>query len=339
MRAVLLQRNALKKLAITGRTKTAPLFVVHHGSATALRCYGRKRPSQQEGDMRKLNYGLKQLCERHREGSHGTQDQRQRHLSGAADKLHELGFRRIQSPENLKQKHVYALVSHWQSNGLSSSTIKNRMASLRWLGKVTNNSSLVNRDNDHYGIEKRSFSTNENKALEFRPDQVSAIADQHVKFSARLQAAFGLRREEAMKFSPSYADKGDKISLKASWTKGGRARDIPVRTEEQRQLLNEARNFAGSGSMIPAHKSYVQHLKVFEKHMDLVGLGRTHGARHFYAQDRYQKLTGWDAPAVGGPKRSELSEAQRQIDYDARQEISRELGHERVSITVVYLGR
>lgn len=289
--------------------------------------------------MRKLNYDLKQLCERHREGSHGTQDQRRRHLSGAADKLHELGFRRIQSASNLRQKHVYALVSHWQANGLSASTVKNRMASLRWLGKVTNNSSLVNRDNDHYGIEKRSFSTNENKALEFRQDQVAAIADRHVQFSARMQAAFGLRREEAMKFAPSYADQGDKISLKASWTKGGRARDIPVRTEEQRELLNEVRSFAGSGSLIPAHKSYVQHLKVFEKHMDLVGLGRSHGARHFYAQERYKELTGWDAPAAGGPRRAELTASQREADQEARLEISRELGHEREQITVVYLGR
>jgi hypothetical protein len=48
--------------------------------------------------------------------------------------------------------------------------------------------------------------------------------------SLRLQAAFGLRREEAVKFQPSYADRGDRLALKASWCKGGRAREIPVRT-------------------------------------------------------------------------------------------------------------
>ena len=41
--------------------------------------------------------------------------------------------------------------------------------------------------------------------------------------SLELQRAFGLRREEAMKFQPSYADQKDHITLKASWTKGGRA--------------------------------------------------------------------------------------------------------------------
>ena len=49
--------------------------------------------------------------------------------------------------------------------------------------------------------------------------------------SLELQSAFGLRREEAIKFAPRYADKGDHLLLKASWTKGGKARTIPVRTK------------------------------------------------------------------------------------------------------------
>ena len=41
--------------------------------------------------------------------------------------------------------------------------------------------------------------------------------------SVRLQAAFGLRREEAVKFEPGKAFRSDHIALKASWTKGDRA--------------------------------------------------------------------------------------------------------------------
>jgi hypothetical protein len=52
--------------------------------------------------------------------------------------------------------------------------------------------------------------------------------------SLELQRAFGLRREEAIKFSPNYADQGDQLLLKASWTKGGKARTVPVRTQDQR---------------------------------------------------------------------------------------------------------
>ena len=64
--------------------------------------------------------------------------------------------------------------------------------------------------------------------------------------SLRLQAAFGLRREEAIKFLPGYADRGNRIALKASWTKGGRAREVPVLKAAQRRLLDEARGLVGS---------------------------------------------------------------------------------------------
>lgn len=64
-----------------------------------------------------------------------------------------------------------------------------------------------------------------------------------------------------------------------------------------------------------------------------------HGLRHAYAQARYEALTGWKAPAAGGPSTQSLTASQRLADCEARQTISRELGHERVEITKVYLGR
>ncbi len=63
-----------------------------------------------------------------------------------------------------------------------------------------------------------------------------------------------------------------------------------------------------------------------------------HGLRHAYAQKRYFELTGWECPANGGPKKSQMAENLRYIDTLARQEISQELGHTRLPITDVYLG-
>lgn len=40
--------------------------------------------------------------------------------------------------------------------------------------------------------------------------------------SLRLQAADGLRREESIKVRPDWADRGDVLRLKASWTKAGK---------------------------------------------------------------------------------------------------------------------
>ena len=289
--------------------------------------------------MRDLNFDLKKMCDQNRHGSFGTQDQRRRELNLIANKLHELGYKGIAQASRLKPKHIHALVSHWRTEELSVSTIKNRMSALRWVAKQTNNAGLVKPTNDAYGIESRVFSKNEDRSLRFEEAKLSAITDPHVRFSAELQAAFGLRREEAMKFAPAYADKGNVIQLKASWTKGGKPREIPVRTPAQRDLLDRVGSFAKGGSLIPAHKSYVQHLKTFEKQMENAGLGRTHGARHLYAQERYKEITGWECPARGGPTSRGFSEQEKLLDLEARLTVSRELGHEREQITVVYLGR
>lgn len=157
--------------------------------------------------------------------------------------------------------------------------------------------------------------------------------------SLQLQQAFGLRREESIKFQPRYADRGDQIALKGSWTKGGRERTVPITTAEQRRVLDQAHQLAGAGSLIPAHKSFIQQRNTYDGQCKAAGLSNMHGLRHRYAQDRYEVLTGWKAPAAGGPSARSLTPAQRIMDAQARQAISRELGHERTQITAVYLGR
>jgi integrase len=154
-----------------------------------------------------------------------------------------------------------------------------------------------------------------------------------------LQAEFGLRREESIKFQPGYAIRGDELHLKPSWTKGGRARTVPIRTADQRWVLEQVKNLAGKGSMIPPELTYVQQLKIYEAALQKAGISRAHGLRHTYAQRRYEELTGWKAPHAGGPKASELTPDQKAKDHAARLVVSAELGHGREEITAVYLGR
>ena len=129
------------------------------------------------------------------------------------------------------------------------------------------------------------------------------------------------------------------LHLKASWTKGGKERDIPICTEAQRELLQDAKMLAGAASLIPAEMSYRDQLNRFKAQTAQAGIDRVHGLRHQYAQARYAELRGWNAPAAGGPTSKQLSAEQKVIDRQARLTISRELGHEREQITAVYLGR
>ncbi|HOB95146.1 MAG TPA: integrase domain-containing protein [Aquabacterium sp.] len=165
------------------------------------------------------------------------------------------------------------------------------------------------------------------------------MADPYTAMSLRLQAAFGLRREESIKLRPQWADRGDSLYLKASWTKGGREREVPITTDEQRTVLADAQALAGAGSLIPAELSYRDQLNRFKAQTAKAGIDHVHGLRHAYAQARYEALTGWKAPAAGGPMSRQLSAAQKIADRAARLAISAALGHEREQITAVYLGR
>lgn len=80
--------------------------------------------------------------------------------------------------------------------------------------------------------------------------RLDAVTNPYVRMSLELQPALGLRRAESIKFQPSYADRGDKLVLKPSWTKGGRGREIPIRTEAQREVLDRAHKLAGIGASI-----------------------------------------------------------------------------------------
>ena len=287
--------------------------------------------------MKDLNYQLS-LCRDNRDGGFSTQATRSRILDLIANQLQELGFRRMQ-PRSLKPKHVDALVAQWQDQSISVGTLKNRLSALRWWAKKVNKPSIIAKDNGVYGIGKREYVANESKAQALDDKKLSGIADPFVRLSIRLQAAFGLRREESIKFNPTYAMHGDHIKLKSSWTKGGRARTVPITNAEQRRLLEDIKALAGGGALIPPHLNYVKQLHRYEKQSAKAGLSHLHGLRHGYAQRRYFELTERVCPVAGGLPSKELNPEQRALDQKARVAISSELGHAREDITAVYLGR
>jgi integrase len=295
--------------------------------------------------MDTLQWDLMQLCKRRKEGSFGAQAGRRKGLDAIARELKkELGFVNMRAT-SLKPKHVEALVRYWQEKGIEPGTIKNRMSHLRWWAEKIGNPAVVPNENAKLGIPDRKYVSDTGKQISLTQDQLDKIQDERIRVSLLLEASFGLRREEALKFQPGYALAGqepaaaERIHLKGSWAKGGRPREVPIRHEFQRDLLALARNVAAGGSLIPPDKSYVEHLRVYERVVKGAGITKPHGLRHAYAQRRYQELTGWAAPHAGGPKSKELAPEQKAQDEAARLTISAELGHGREEVSAVYLGR
>ncbi len=288
--------------------------------------------------MRDLVYQMRKLCRNAKDGSFETCKKREEILMLAANQLSgELGYIHMKV-NSLKPKHVEALVNHWKSQDLSIATLKARMSFVRWWSQKINKPNVVARSNEHYGIGKRTYLTDESKAIDVSADKINEIDDKYVNASLRLVKAFGLRKEEAIKIIPKTADRGDKLFLKASWCKGGREREVPILNDEQREALEIAKDVAGFRSLIPQELKYYQQRNRYEAITGSVGLKRLHGLRHRYAQDRYRELTGWDCPHQGGAKRKELSSHEKKIDHEARMTISRELGHNRIEIVANYIG-
>lgn len=274
-----------------------------------------------------------------KDGSFATQQARHDILMSAVGDLHQLNYANLKI-ENIKLKHVKALIEDWKIQDISNATMKNRLAHLRWLVAKLGKPNTIPRTNKELGIENRTYVDNEkNKAWELTDEHLNKISSERVRLSLKLERWFGMRKEESLKFRPSYADKADYLLMQGSWCKNGRPREIPITTDKQRRILADCHKVAGNGSMIPDQKSYAQHLSSFEKYCGRAGIRNVHGLRHKYAQVWYELETGWKCPKNGGMSSKDMTDKQKRIDFKARMKISHALGHGREQITAVYLGR
>lgn len=279
---------------------------------------------------------MKELTRRHGEGSQWTQAGRHRTLQAIGRELQAEGYQ-LRHARNLKPRHVTALLDRWKKDGIAHATIRNRLGNLRWLAEKIGKPGLLPKSNESFGLEERTpFQGLKAKPLDRA--RLATITDARIQLALRLQQAFGLRREEALKFRPSFADKGTYLALKPSWTKGGRYREIPLTDPRQRALLDEVWDLCGHGSLIPDGQTFHQFRKAYDNATLRAGLRNNHGLRHWYACWRYKALLGRLPPALGGPTCDGLGPEACRHEYFVRLQVSRELGHNRVDVTATYLG-
>lgn len=297
--------------------------------------------------MNKLAYELKLMCQRNRDGSFATQADRAQQLRKIAQQLSQLGYKNM-GVSSLKPKHVEALVQLWNTEvsaitkkPISTGTIKNRMSSMRWWAEKINKRNVIPRTNKELGIPDRCLVPKENIAFSLDSKNIETLP-LHLQLSLRIQELFGLRREESAKIIPFDALSLTHLNLSASWTKGGRERSIPIETHEQSELIADLEDYVGEHgrtSLIPSSMSYRQYLSHRQHHLSSIGIGRTHGLRHQFAQQRYLALSNGLLPRrLGGPLVREMTEYEKTTETIARLSVSSELGHSRIGITRTYLG-
>ncbi len=281
--------------------------------------------------------------------SHETQQKRSTVLYQAFTDLREMGYK-LGDVRQLKGRHVEALAKHWLSKELSSSTLQNRLSTLRtfssWIGKE----GMVERTERYFpnheaartsiNIQDKGWEAN-GVSVTQKIDDLRAL-DERVALQVELQHRFGLRVKEAVMLRPHLADKGGYLAVSIG-TKGGRDRTVPIDTPERRELIDRAKTFADrrTASTADPGKSLKQALGHYSRIVAKAGLTKaqlgvtSHGLRHAFANERYAHYSGSRSPVEGGNLRSQNWE----LDRFARLAVVEELGHSREDVSTHYLGR
>ena len=294
-------------------------------------------------------------------GSAKTTYNHKKEAAGFVKYLRSLGFW-VQEWSNVTNKHVAAVVAQWKSEGLSTATIKSYMAGVRAVCLAYGND-RIHEDNDAFGIERRVYISNQDKSVsdEAYREAVRALEqgddkNRRVGLMLRLQREFGLRLEESIKLNPFRDAEGSLLHVHVG-TKGGRPRWVPIRTETQRALLEDAK----TSGFYPSIRSGLIPKGIKEKTwrgtvyravraqgFTKGAVGTMHGLRHAYCHARYEELTGFKCPvkftAAEAYKAQALERAGpdwRNADEKARCTLREELGHGvgREDIDSQYLGR
>jgi integrase len=185
-------------------------------------------------------------------------------------------------------------------------------------------------------------------------EQVKQIVDvlcrQHQLRAAAivlLARATGMRLREAILADlprlSREADACGKINIQDG-TKGGRTGASAPRCIAVNEHVQNALEFAqqvspgSSRNLIAPHESYLDVLqKIIRPARDILhahNLKGFHELRAAYACERYEQITQHRAPINGG----HCCQVDRDLDREARRQISYELGHGRIDVVAAYIG-
>ena len=255
---------------------------------------------------------------------------------------------KLRSVNELTSRQFLSVMRNWESKGMASSSLATYFSVLKrfysWVGVKLPFASVheVLKDPERG---KRSMSATKSLAWSTNGVDFKSVLqkvhdeDSLVALQLEMVAAFGLRVAESCAMRPIECDRGNHLAITYG-SKGGRGRQVDIKSQYQRDVLDKAKGFAEKHNGFLRTNRYTQKQAVrrFYYILECAGVTKSgegisaHGLRHEYANDIYTQMTGEAAPVNHGKK------VAKQQDLEARKQITESLGHSRIAITSAYLG-
>ncbi len=227
----------------------------------------------------------------------------------------------IKQITDIKQEHLQAYLQQKIKEGLSKNTLKQYTAAWEKLEVALNHFAEKVELDKQYSFDFSQIREQiheikqdlQSRAYENPQALINALQNPKHQIVAQLQYTAGLRVSEASRISGKQltrTEKGYELTIKG---KGGKIREVQISKELGDRLKNSMQN----GKFTVNYKEYAKDLKEAAARTGQEWHG-THGLRHNYAQESYIKHSLTD-PA------------------HAKEEVSKELGHNRPYITNTYL--
>ena len=242
---------------------------------------------------------------------------------------------RLEKLANVAPKHFIAYSEAMKKRSLSPSTIKTDLAAIRFFHDQMSNLRYQLPNNSELALARRQFGKVDRtwSNREFNLILLKCMESKHSDFEACIVIAryAGLRIHEVMKIDTAIARaalKNDFITIKG---KGGKVRDVPINHTIHVVLRNALeRTLQGEKLFVPKDRhthEVIKELQTFIAYHrksvqdeDSTRPMTFHGLRHTCAAEWYKDLI-----------------AKGNSDYQARLQVSNWLGHERDSVTNIYL--
>ncbi|WP_286975070.1 integrase domain-containing protein [Pseudomonas sp.] len=318
------------------------------------------RDTRNYGFGRKLHYSMKNCLRTHfGDGHYATVQAHSERCRLFCDWL--LTTHQIADPRRINQEIFYAYAAHVRAlleNGdISVSTATNRISSVNVVMKILRGDTNVHisKIGKVLGEKRCHIRTKAPQGLLF--EQLDPLIEELINTNLhRVAAIIMLARTAGMRLREAILADLPRLKREAltlgeiniqDGCKGGRSGAFAPRWIPATDIVLSAIEFAisasppGSRNLLSPTESYVEFLRgTVNAARNIVkghGLQRFHDLRAAYACSRYQALTGIPAPVCVSDDESSI--LPRSCNREARQIVSRELGHERLEVTNAYLGK